>query len=271
MKYFLLALGICLASLSFAQSTPPAKIVMKNNDSVTGKILEIVPETSVKILVYGSSELIIPYNQIAYIQFDATASAPALTEDKKSIKSAPTVQKDFYFMSVNEGVIALGVGKIGGLTMDAPVIDPNTGFVTSYTKITFPNATSYGGFYTANGVGYKGWGFAGIGIGAYGYSDDIGFEMPFMIDLRARILPSKKISPLVMTNIGIGYHKGSAGSLDFNDGAGVSIQFSPRFQAHALLAHSYVKYDGQLSASGASLGNYYYNYFGLRLGASLSF
>jgi len=174
-------------------------------------------------------------------------------------------------MSVNEGVIALGVGKVGGLTIDTPIIDPWSGGIIGYNHAAVANATSYGGFYTANGVGYKGWGFAGIGIGAYGYSDDIGFEMPFMIDLRARILPSKKISPLVMTNIGIGYHKGSAGSLDFNDGAGVNIQFSPRLQAHALLAHSYVKFDSQLSASGASLGNYYYNYFGLRLGASLSF
>lgn len=270
MKYFLLMLGICMVSISFAQPGNPEKIVMKNNDVVTGKIIEIVPDTYVKVLVYGSSELTIPYNQIAYIQFDATLPEKFAAPPKETFQIVPS-PKDFYLMSVNEGVVALGIGKIGGLSMDAPVIDPNTGFVTSYTKITFPNTTSYGGFYTANGVGYKGWGFAGIGIGAYGYSKKIGFEMPFMLDFRARILPSKKISPLVMTNIGIGYHKGSVGSFDFNDGAGVSVQFSSRIQAHALLAHSYVKYDGQLSASGASLGNYYYNYFGLRLGASVVF
>ena len=178
---------------------------------------------------------------------------------------------DFYFESVNEGVVGLGVGKVGGFTIDTPLID-QWGGIYGYDKQTIPNTTSFGGVYTANGIGYKNWAFAGIGIGAMGYSDDIGFSMPFMLDLRARLMPTKKISPLVMLSTGIAYHKGSVGSLDLNDGAGVSLKLNDQIKIHALLAHSYMRYYGRLSASGAVVQDgVYYNYFGVRMGASFRF
>ncbi len=105
-----------------------------------------------------------------------------------------------------------------------------------------------------------------------GYSDDIGFSVPFMLDLRARIMPSKKISPLVMVSTGIAYHKGSVGSMDLNDGVGVSLKLNNQINIHALLSHSYMRYYGRLSASGAAvLDGIYYNYFGVRMGASFRF
>jgi hypothetical protein len=182
---------------------------------------------------------------------------------------------DFYFESVNEGVVGLGVGKVGGLPA-LPLFD-QFGGIYGYQNITVPNATSFGGVYTANGIGYKNWAFAGIGIGAMGYSVDTtlstpGFSVPFMLDLRARLMPNKKISPLVMISTGIAYHKGSVGSFDFNDGAGVSLKLNDQINIHALLAHSYMRYYGRLSASGAAvLDGVYYNYFGVRVGASFRF
>jgi hypothetical protein len=152
-----------------------------------------------------------------------------------------------------------------------PVFDPWTG-APIYDKKTLANTTSFGGVYSANGIGYKNWAFAGIGIGAMGYSDDIGFSVPFMLDLRARLMPTKKISPLVMVSTGIAYHKGSVGSMDLNDGAGVSLILNDQIKIHALLAHSYMRYYGRLSASGAAvLDGQYYNYFGVRIGASFRF
>jgi hypothetical protein len=85
-------------------------------------------------------------------------------------------------------------------------------------------------------------------------------------------MPNKKISPLVMLSTGIAYHKGSVGSFDFSDGAGVSLKLNDQINIHALLAHSYMRYYGRLSASGAAvLDGQYYNYFGVRMGASFRF
>jgi hypothetical protein len=279
MKKFLLLLTLSISTLvAFSQEVRKSKIYLKNGDVLTARIVGYKPQESFTIEISVNAVVDIPFNDIEYIVLDAnnknTVKPAELTAADINSMPSPKEKKtesDFYFESVNEGVVGLGVGKVGGFTIDTPLID-QWGGIYGYDKQTFPNTTAFGGVYSANGIGYKNWAFAGIGIGAMGYSDDIGFSVPFMLDLRARLMPSKNISPLVMVSTGIAYHKGSVGSMDLNDGAGVSLKLNDQINIHALLAHSYMRYYGRLSASGAAvLDGVYYNYFGVRIGASFRF
>jgi len=279
MKKFLLLLTLSISTLfAFSQEASKSKIYLKNGDVLTARIVGYKPQESFTIEISVNAVVDIPFNDIDYIVLDANNKNTSKPAELKAndINTMPVSKEkkafgDFYFESVNEGVVGLGVGKVGGFTIDIPLYDP-WGGIYGYDKQTFPNTTSFGGVYTANGVGYKNWAFAGIGIGAMGYSDDIGFSVPFMLDLRARLMPTKKISPLVMVSTGIAYHKGSVGSIDLNDGVGVSLKLNNQIKIHALLAHSYMRYYGRLSASGAVVQDgVYYNYFGVRMGASLRF
>ncbi|MFM1772490.1 MAG: hypothetical protein RLZZ71_1632 [Bacteroidota bacterium] len=279
MNKTILFLFTCFLSIAtMAQDAGKSKIYMKNGDVITARIVGYKPQEAFTVEISTNVIVDLPFNDIQSIVIDASkAPAQAPNENQNSLWSKPEEKKkdkvfgDFYFESVNEGVVGLGVGKVGGFTIDTPLFDP-WGGIYGYDKQTIPNTTSFGGIYTANGIGYKNWAFAGIGIGAMGYSDDIGFSVPFMLDLRARLMPSKKISPLVMISTGIAYHKGSVGSFDFTDGAGVSLKLNNQINIHALLSHSYMRYYGRLSASGAAvLDGIYYNYFGVRMGASFRF
>lgn len=275
----LLLLALSISTLvAFSQAANKSKIYLKNGDVLTARIVGYKPQESFTIEISVNAVVDIPFNDIEYIVLDANNKNTSKPAELKAsdINTMPVSKEkkaygDFYFESVNEGVVGLGVGKVGGFTIDTPLID-QWGGIYGYDKQTIPNTTSFGGVYTANGIGYKNWAFAGIGIGAMGYSDDIGFSVPFMLDLRARLMPTKKISPLVMLSTGIAYHKGSVGSFDLNDGAGVSLKLNDQINIHALLAHSYMRYYGRLSASGAAvLDGIYYNYFGVRMGASFRF
>jgi hypothetical protein len=279
MKKFLLLLTLSISTLfAFSQEASKSKIYLKNGDVLTARIVGYKPQESFTIEISVNAVIDISFKDIDYIVLDANNKNTSKPAELKAndINTLPVSKEkkafgDFYFESVNEGVVGLGVGKVGGFTIDIPLYDP-WGGIYGYDKQTFPNTTSFGGVYTANGVGYKNWAFAGIGIGAMGYSDDIGFSVPFMLDLRARLMPTKKISPLVMVSTGIAYHKGSVGSIDLNDGVGVSLKLNNQIKIHALLAHSYMRYYGRLSASGAVVQDgVYYNYFGVRMGASLRF
>ena len=279
MKKLLLLFALSISTLvAFSQAANKSKIYLKNGDVLTARIVGYKPQESFTIEISVNAVVDIPFNDIEYIVLDANNKNTSKPAELKAsdINTMPVSKEkkaygDFYFESVNEGVVGLGVGKVGGFTIDTPLID-QWGGIYGYDKQTIPNTTSFGGVYTANGIGYKNWAFAGIGIGAMGYSDDIGFSVPFMLDLRARLMPTKKISPLVMLSTGIAYHKGSVGSFDLNDGAGVSLKLNDQINIHALLAHSYMRYYGRLSASGAAvLDGIYYNYFGVRMGASFRF
>ena len=280
----LLFLALTISTLvAFSQAANKSKIYLKNGDVLTARIIGYKPQESFTIEISVNAVVDIPFNDIEYIVLDAnnknTAKPAELTAADINSMPSPKEKKtdsDFYFESVNEGVVGLGVGKVGGFTIDTPLID-QWGGIYGYDKQTFPNTTSFGGVYTANGVGYKNWAFAGIGIGAMGYSVDTtlntpGFSVPFMLDFRARLMPNKKISPLVMISTGIAYHKGSIGSFDFNEGVGVSLKLNDQLNIHGLLTHSYMRYYGRLSASGAAfLDGVYFNYFGVRMGASFRF
>jgi hypothetical protein len=279
MNKAILFLFACFLSVAgMAQEKGKSKIYLKNGDVLTARIVGYKPQESFTIEISVNAVIDIPFNDVEYIVLDANNKNTSKPAELKGsdINTMPVSKEkktygDFYFESVNEGVVGLGVGKVGGFTIDTPLID-QWGGIYGYDKQTIPNTTSFGGVYTANGIGYKNWAFAGIGIGAMGYSDDIGFSVPFMLDLRARLMPTKKISPLVMVSTGIAYHKGSVGSFDLNDGAGVSLKLNDQINIHALFAHSYMRYYGRLSASGAAvLDGVYYNYFGVRIGASFRF
>jgi hypothetical protein len=50
------------------------------------------------------------------------------------------------------------------------------------------------------------------------------------------------------------------------------LKLNDQLNIHGLLTHSYMRYYGRLSASGAAfLDGVYFNYFGVRVGASFRF
>lgn len=277
-KILLSVLSVFIFGHMLAQSD--ARIVLKKDQVIIGKIVEIVPGSHVGVEMFGSV-VQIPYADVSYIILDPNFQMIASNGDsntnqrvKKGAGMNIQPAADWAFESINEGVVSVGVGAVEGIN-GSYVYDPFLGQVI-YLPPAYdgPNADVFGGVYTANGVSYKGKYFAGIGIGAMGHSGyDGDFTMPFAVDLRARIFSDKRISPYFMLASGITYHKGGVGSFDFVDGAGVSLRIHERLNAHALLSHTYTRFYGKLSAGSASsmLDGMYLNYFGLRAGVSFRF
>jgi hypothetical protein len=269
MRSFLLLFCSFLLSLNLLCQTPQvSKIILKNNDVLTGQIIEMKAGEYVKIEIVGKNVLTIPYSDIAQILLDANqAPTPPSTPaapDRKPTQSAKPLRR-FYFETINEASIGLGMGKVYGF---------NTGF----ENVQLANRDVYGGFYTTNGVGYNNMLFAGIGIGILGhggYSDDnndFGYSLPFTLDLRYRPLPTKQFSPLVMLGTGMSYYEGSIGTFTMLSGLGLSIRFRERFDAQLLLTHHYDRFSPQLSVENGILedafNGVYVNYGGARIGIS---
>ncbi|MFN4885371.1 MAG: hypothetical protein ACK5HD_04060 [Bacteroidota bacterium] len=280
MKTKILLSVLCVFIFGHMLAQSDARIVLKKDQVITGKIVEIKPGSHVGVEMFGSV-VQIPYADVSYIILDPNFQMSANngnsnTNQKGKKESGMNNQPaaDWVFESINEGVVSVGVGAVEGIN-GSYVYDPIFGQVI-YLPPAYdgPNADVFGGVYTANGVSYKGKYFAGIGIGAMGHSGyDGDFTMPFAVDLRARIFSDKRISPYFMLASGITYHKGGVGSFDFVDGAGVSLRIHERLNAHALLSHTYTRFYGKLSAGSASsmLDGMYLNYFGLRAGVSFRF
>ncbi len=280
MKIKILISAFCVFIFGQLMAQSDARVVLKKDQVITGKIIEIVPGSHVGVEMFGSV-VQIPYADVSYIILDpnfqiSTASGDINSKQKvkKDIGLNSQPATDWAFESINEGVVSVGVGAVEGIN-GSYVYDPIFGQMI-YLPPAYdgPNADVFGGVYTANGVSYKGKYFAGIGIGAMGHSGyDGDFTMPFAVDLRARIFSEKRISPYFMLASGITYHKGGVGSFDFVDGAGVSLRIHERLNAHALLSHTYTRFYGRLSAGSASsmLDGMYLNYFGLRAGVSFRF
>jgi hypothetical protein len=280
MKIKILISAFCVIVFGQLTAQSDARVVLKKDQVITGKIIEIKPGSHVGVEMFGSV-VQIPYADVSYIILDpnfqiSTASGDINSKQKvkKDIGLNSQPAADWAFESINEGVVSVGVGAVEGIN-GSYVYDPTSGqMIVSPPAYDGPNADVFGGVYTANGVSYKGKYFAGIGIGAMGHSGyDGDFTMPFAIDLRARIFSEKRISPYFMLASGITYHKGGVGSFDFVDGAGVSLRIHERLNAHALLSHTYTRFYGRLSAGSASsmLDGMYLNYFGLRAGVSFRF
>ncbi len=236
---------------------------------MTGQIIEMKPGEYVKLEIVGKNVLTIPYTEIAQIILDASAEAtePEPTQPRKATTSnkEKTALKNFYFETINEVSLGLGMGKVYGFDMG-----PFGGQLV--------NQDTYGGFYTVNGVGYKKMLFAGIGIGILGHSgysddnNDFGYSLPFTLDLRYRPLPTKQFSPLVMIGTGMSYYEGSIGTFTMLSGLGLSIRFQERFDAQLLLTHHYDRFSPQLSVENGILedvfNGVYVNYGGARIGIS---
>ena len=65
-----------------AQSNQISKVILKNNDVLTGKIVEIKPGEYLKLEIVGNNIIQIPYSDIAQIVFDDKVTA-APTEVSK--------------------------------------------------------------------------------------------------------------------------------------------------------------------------------------------
>lgn len=254
-KLVVLFFFLLVAFYANAQATK-SKIILKNGDIVTGKILELKPNEYVKIEAIGNNVLTIQYSDIKTIYLDenevvASSSTPSGMKEEKPLKK-------FYFESYNEGVGAIGIGKVYGV--------PFSG------QITLLNTNSFGGFYSANGVGYDGRFFLGIGLGINGNAEGAGYSIPYTLDLRYRIFKAKKFSPLAIAFVGAEYLEAGLGTFTFSDGLGLSIKLKERFNLHVLLNHTFVRFMPNLSlengAVEAALGTSYYNYFGIRLGVA---
>lgn len=233
----------------------PSKIILKNKDIITGKILEMKPGEFVRIEVVAGNVLTIPYTEIENIVLDATTyTAPAASAGTSPAKPSTPLGK-FYFESFNEAVVGIGVGKMYGLPQELGVV---------------LNEDFMGGFYTANGVGYKGNYFVGAGIGIHGHKEEPDYSISYELDVRCRLFRDKKLSPLFMASTGGMYHEGSLGSYTFSEGAGISIKLKERFHMHVLATHTFVRFMDNLGLSNNEfedyLSNVYFNYVGLRLG-----
>ena len=118
MKKAILFLFACFLSVAgMAQETRKSKIYLKNGDVLTARIVGYKPQESFTIEISVNAVVDIPFNDIEYIVIDANnknTSKPAeLTAADINTMSAPKAKKtygDFYFESVNEGVVGLGVG-----------------------------------------------------------------------------------------------------------------------------------------------------------------
>ncbi len=260
MKKLLLCLTfISIAAMVFAQ-TGQSKIIMKNGDVVTGKILEMKPNEYVKVEALGTV-LTIQYSEIKSIVLDANSEPDQESGDLSGLSKQPKeekVLKKLYFESIVEAAVGIGIGKVYNLpfTMDATILNNNV----------------YSGLYTANGVGYDGRFFLGIGLGFNGNSEGQSYAIPYTLDARFRLWRDKKFSPMAMGFVGAEYLEGGLGTFTFAEGLGLSIRLKERFALHALLSHTFTRFMPNLSLENgpieAALGNSYVNYFGLRVGVS---
>jgi hypothetical protein len=265
--FVLIAFGL-LSLTGFSQEDRVSKITLKNGESLTGKILEYKPGEYLKLLYLGTNTIEIKDSDIAEIIPDVnavTADKPKASREKKTTSNS---DKKFRFQSHNELTLGLGVGKIYGFPFEELVGQQ-------------ANADVFGGFYTANGVTYKNALFAGLGFGFYGHkgvSDDgeynSSFSMPFLIDIRYRMLPAKTFSPLIMVATGMSYHDGSLGSFSLTDGIGLSVKLNDHLNVQLLFTHFYNRYSSRLSVNNGFLEefykNIYLNYAGPRLGVSFT-
>jgi hypothetical protein len=266
MKFFLLFISLILIQfVAVGQATTASKILLKNKDIITGKILEVKPGEFVKIEILGNNVITIPYNDIETIYLDATQATP--TKDNTNNMASPKDEKplnDFYFESHNELLVSVGAGKIYGLPAEIG------GFPTGIGRPR--NSNIFGGIYTSNGVGYKKQYYAGIGFGYNGHSTNNNFSIPYVLDLRYRAFPDKKFSPMALFAFGAEYQRGGMGAITFIDGLGLSIKFKEHFNAHFIFSHTYIRYNKGLSIENGpveeSLGSSYSNYVGARIGVS---
>jgi hypothetical protein len=269
---FLLIIGLIFTLTSWSQTTPTSKIILKNRDVMTGQIIEMKPGEYVKLEVVGKNVITIPYSDIAEIILDASADskrseAPAEKASNKKPKES-LGSKKFYFETINEVGLGLGMGKIYGFNYGPLLPDAEDP----------ANTDTYGGFYTVNGIGYKNILFAGIGIGILGHSgisddsDAFKYSVPFTIDVRYRPLSQQQFSPIAMLGTGMSYVHGSFGTFTVLSGVGLSIRFNERFDAQILFAHHYNRFSPQLSVENGLLEEFYsgayVNYGGARLGVS---
>ncbi len=266
MKSILLIFSLVLIQLcTIAQTTPASRLVLKNKDVITGKIIEVKPGEYVKIEILGNNVITIPYTDIETIYLDATQAVST----KSSSDNTPSTKEDkplndFYFESHNELLLSVGAGKIYGLPAEIG------GFPTGIGRPR--NSNIFGGIYTSNGVGYKKQYYAGIGFGYNGHSSNNNFSIPYVLDLRYRLFPDKKFSPMAMLAFGAEYQRGGMGAITFIDGLGLSIKFKEHFSAHFIFSHTYVRHNRGLSIENGiveeSLATSYSNYVGARIGVS---
>lgn len=274
MKTLLLTFIASLLCLTIhAQTAAPSKLILKNGDVISGKIIELKPGEYVKIQIVGNNILEIPYADVQEIILDASEATTTPKEEKKpeptttvAPSSSEKPLKDFYFETHHEFSFGLGAGKVYG---------------NPYEYITgqIVNDDVFAGYYTTNGVGYKGMLYGGIGFGFYGrsgFGDDNNqkskYSLPFLVDIRYRVMPNSKFSPYVMLGTGISYFDGSLGTFSFTDGVGVSLKFTNRFNAHMLICHTYERFSGSLSVNNSALEDFYkglyVNFIGARIGIS---
>ena len=115
-KVILFLFACFLSAAGMAQGTTKSKIYLKNGDVLTARIVGYKSQESFTIEISVNAVIDIPFKDIDYIVLDANnknTSKPA--ELKANDINAMPVSKekkafgDFYFESVNEGGVGLGV------------------------------------------------------------------------------------------------------------------------------------------------------------------
>lgn len=257
-KLVLTFLAVFIHIVVIAQTQNPSKVILKNGDVITGKIIELKPGESVKIEITGNNIITIPYDEVQQLILDADEKVRQPESMSKPIKNKSSELKKFYFQMNAEAVLGVGAGKVYGLPAELP---------------TVANDDVYGGLFTSFGVGYNKQWFAGLGFGFYGNKNEPNYSIPYVFDLRYRILKDKKFSPIVLGNVGAIYHEGSLGSFTFSDGIGLSIEPGEKLNLNVIFTHTYTRFMPGLSLQNDAIedafSNLYMNYLGIRLGVSI--
>lgn len=254
-RHFSLLLLVVGSVLSlWGQETLISRITLNNNDVFTGKIIEIKPGDIVRIEIAGGNVISIPYGDVKHIQMDAGQKEPV--QSATGTKSDKPLKR-FYFESHHEFVLGVGAGNVMGLPGEfGQVINDDV----------------FAGLMNAVGVGYGRRWFAGFGFGYLGHKNEPSFAIPYLLDLRCRLLPNHKLSPMVVASAGGVYQEGGLGSFTFSDGIGLSIAFKERLSAHFIANHTYLRLSPGLSLPNDEaekfFANSYRNYIGIRLGVN---
>lgn len=258
---FLVVMFCLMSTMLVAQVQSPSKIILKNKDVITGKIIELKPGEFIKIEITGNNIITIPYAEVDQLIFDSSQYSPPVESARKSsVPHDSKSLKKFYFQINSELVLGLGVGKVYGLPKDFP---------------TVVNDDVFSGFYTSFGVGYNKQLFAGLGFGFYGNKNDPNYSIPYVLDLRYVILKDKRFSPMIAGTVGAIYHEGSLGSFTFSDAVGLNVAPNDKLNLNILFTHTYLRFIPGLSLRNDEVeslySNLYFNYLGIRLGAAFRF
>ena len=229
LRYFLLFIVFALPLKSFNQQIQQVDVVYLNNGSILrGEIIEIIPDSLIKVRIAGGSLLVYAWEEVKKIVKEEVViegKAPTtysvnpqdsgkISENyyqprRRKVRNNPRFQKEWSYTNITETGFLLGQGYAGGTALFVQTIN-----------------------------GYQLWPHLSIGggIGFDRYLNE-GTFMPLFLDVRGYLLKNKKVNPFSFVDIGysvsffnvrdvnIEHH----GGLVFHHGYGITLATRNKF------------------------------------------